>query len=109
MRTFIFALAAIVPASCVIDQAGADDRLPAFDITLNCSEETAGVGFGVGFDGCTKDETDAKNQLAKRWSQYDASAKKTCIEESSIGGERSYVELLTCLEMSPGQFSSEKK
>jgi len=108
MRTFIFALAAIVPASCVIDQAGAD-ALPAFDITLNCSEETAGVGFGAGFDGCTKDETDAKNQLAKRWSQYDPNDKKFCVGESSTGGEKSYVELLTCLEMSTGQLSSEKK
>ena len=96
------------PASCVIDQAGAD-ALPAFDITLNCSEETAGVGFGVGFDGCTKDETDAKNELAKRWSQYGAYEKKFCVGESGTGGEQSYVELLTCLEMSPGQFSSEKK
>jgi len=106
MRTFIFALAAIVPASCVIDQAGAADRLPAFDITLNCSEETAGVGFGVGFDGCTKDETDAKNELAKRWSQFGASEKKFCDGESSTAGEQSYVELLTCLEMSSGQLSA---
>ena len=104
-----FALAAIVPASCVIDQAGAD-ALPAFDITLNCSEETAGVGFGVGFDGCTKDETDAKNELAKRWSQYGAYEKKFCVGESGTGGEQSYVELLTCLEMSTGgQFSSGKQ
>jgi hypothetical protein len=33
-------------------------RVPAFDITRNCSEETAGVGFGVGPEGCAKDETD---------------------------------------------------
>ena len=71
MRTFIFALAAIVPASCVIDRAGAADRLPAFDIARNCNEETAGSGIG-GPAACTKDETDAKNELAKRWSQFGA-------------------------------------
>jgi len=60
MRTFIFALAAIVLASCVIGQAGAADRLPAFDIARNCKAETAGLGFGSGVEGCTKEETDAK-------------------------------------------------
>jgi hypothetical protein len=103
MRTLIFALAAMVPASCAIDQAGAADELPAFDITRNCSEEIGTAGIG-GVKPCNKDETNAKDQLTKRWSQYDASAKKTCIEESSMGGERSYVELLTCLEMSAGNF-----
>jgi hypothetical protein len=105
MRTFIFALAAIVPASCVIDRAAADDRLPAFDIARNCKAETAGLGFGSGVEGCTKEETDAKNDLAKRWSQFGASDKKFCVGESSSGGEQSYVELLTCLEMTTGQFS----
>ena len=103
MRTFIFALAAIVPASCVIDRAGAAEGLPTFDIARNCNEETAGSGIG-GPAACTKDETDAKNELTKRWSQYGASDKKSCIGEASIGGDKSYVELLTCLEMSTGQF-----
>jgi hypothetical protein len=97
MRTFIFALAAIVPAFA-IDRAGAADEPPAFDIARNCNEETAGSGIG-GPAACTKDETDAKDLLAKRWSSYGASAKKFCIGESSTGGEQSYVELLTCLEM----------
>ena len=106
MRTFIFALAAIVPASCVINQAGAADRLPAFDIARNCNEETAGSGIDNGLRSCTKDETDAKNELEKRWSQFGASEKGFCVGESSTGGERSYVELLTCLEMSSGQLSN---
>jgi hypothetical protein len=109
MRTLIFALAIIVPASCVIDQAGAADRLPAFGIARNCSAETAGVAIGTGVDVCTKDETDAKNELAKRWSQFGATEKKFCVGESSTGGEQSYVELLTCLEMSTGQFSNRQQ
>ena len=106
MRTFIFALAAIIPASCAIDRAGAADGLPTFDIARNCNEETAGVGFGVGPKGCAQDEADAKNELEKRWSQFGASEKGFCVGESSTGGERSYVELLTCLEMSSGQLSN---
>jgi hypothetical protein len=107
MRTFIFALVAVVPASCVIDRARADDRLPAFDIARNCGAEVAGGMTSIA--NCTKDESDAKNELAKRWSQFGASDKKACLGESTTGGEQSYVELLTCLEMSSGQFSDRKQ
>jgi hypothetical protein len=104
MRTFIFAVAAIVPALCAIDQAGAADQLPTFDIVRNCSVEVASAGTEIA--SCTKDETDAKNELAKRWAQFAASDKPACVGESSVGGGQSYVELLTCLEMSTGQFSA---
>ena len=101
MRTFFFAVAAIVSASYAFDQARAADRIPAFDIARNCNEEVAGAGTKVA--SCTKDETDAKNELAQRWSKFGAAS--ACIGESSIGGGQSYVELLTCLEMSSGNFS----
>jgi len=103
MRTFILALAAIVPAFA-IDPAGAADKPPVFDIARNCKEETASAGI-TDPEACSRDETQAKNQLAKGWSSYSASQKKQCIAESSIGGSKSYVELLTCLELSMGQFS----
>jgi hypothetical protein len=101
MRTLFFALAAIVPAFA-IDRASAADELPAFDIPRNCSEEVVGAITSV--DACTKDEIDAKNELTQRWSQFSVSEKKTCTGEASIGGDKSYVELLTCLQMYTGQF-----
>jgi hypothetical protein len=101
MRICIFALAAIVPA-LVIDRAGAADGPPAFDIAKNCREETAGSIETP--ESCTKDETDAKDELTQRWSEFGASEKKFCFEEAGIGGDQSYVELLTCLEMSTGKF-----
>ena len=107
MRTFIFALAVIVPASCMIDQTRAADRLPAFDIARNCRTEIAGGITTI--EACTKDETDAKNQLTKSWSQFGASEKKSCIGEASTGGDKSYVELLTCLQMSTGMFEPKDK
>jgi len=103
MRTLIFAVAAIVAASWAIDQAPAADRIPAFDIVRNCGAEAADVGTESAAD-CTKDETDAKNELEKSWPQFGASDKQACVGESSIGGAQSYVELLTCLEMFSGEF-----
>jgi hypothetical protein len=103
MRIFIFAVAAIVAASWATDQAPAADRIPAFDIVRNCNAEVATVGTEKVAD-CTKDETDAKNELDKRWPQFGAPNKRACVAESSIGAGQSYVELLTCLEMSSGEF-----
>jgi hypothetical protein len=91
MRTFIFAVGAIVFASCAIDQARAADRIPAFNIVRNCNAEVASVDTEIA--NCTKDETDAKNELAKRWPQSGASDKQACVGEGSIGGGQSYVEL----------------
>jgi hypothetical protein len=104
MRTIIFVVAAIVAASwAAIDQAKAADRIPAFDIAQNCTAEVESAGIEK-VAGCTKDETDARNELDKRWSEFDASNKQSCIGESSVGAGQSYVELLTCLEMSSGEF-----
>ena len=100
MRTVLFVLVAAVPAFTV-GQAWAADDLPAFDIVKNCEAEDAGSIAGP--KACTIDETNAKNELAKSWSSYSASAKKDCIGEASIGGDKSYVELLTCLEMTTGK------
>ena len=102
MRNFIFAVAAIVAASWAIDQARAADRIPAFDIVRNCSAEVVSTGNETA--DCTKDETEAKNELDKSWPQFGASDKQACVGESSIGGAQSYVELLTCLEMFGGEF-----
>ena len=104
MRSCFFALAAIVPAFA-IDQARAADEPPAFDIARNCREEVVGAAVATP-ESRAKDETDAKNELTKRWSQFGAPEKKFCVGESSTAGEQSYVELLTCLEMSSGQFSA---
>jgi hypothetical protein len=106
MRTCIFALAAIVPAFA-IDRAGAADEPPVFDIAQNCREEVVGAITTV--KSCTKDETDAKNELDKSWPQFGASDKQACIGESSIGGAQSYVELLTCLEMFSGAFFASRR
>jgi hypothetical protein len=102
MRTCFFALAAIVP-TLAIEPARAADDLPKFDIARNCRAEVVGAAIATP-EACAKDETDAKNELTKRWSEFSASEKKSCAGEADIGGEESYVELLTCLEMTTGQF-----
>ena len=73
------------------------DTVPSFSISSECrfEGETSEV-----VDRCSKDETDARQKLEGEWSQFAPADKSTCIVKSTIGGFASYVDLLTCLEMS---------
>ncbi len=46
------------------------------------------------------DENAARDVLVKDWGQFSASDKDHCLSMISTGGGPSYVELLSCLEMS---------
>ncbi|MBO0755745.1 MAG: hypothetical protein J2P54_07780 [Bradyrhizobiaceae bacterium] len=48
---------------------------------------------------CMRDENEARDQLAKEWSQFLPSEQERCTSETKTGGSPSYVELLVCLEM----------
>jgi hypothetical protein len=48
---------------------------------------------------CLQSENEVRQELVKRWSTFTASDKSHCINESEMGGDSSYTELLTCLEM----------
>jgi len=48
---------------------------------------------------CMHSEAEVRQELVKRWSTFSASDKAQCINESKMGGDSSYTELLTCLEM----------
>jgi hypothetical protein len=72
------------------------DQVPKFDIANECNLEGGG-GATVG--RCSQDESAALGQLKTRWNQFGANNKKSCVGESSGHGGSSYVELLTCLEI----------
>src|ERR1700759_4571434 len=48
---------------------------------------------------CLDSEQAIRDELAKQWSSFNGSDKVHCTNESRMGGESSYTELLTCLEM----------
>jgi hypothetical protein len=99
MRFFILAFSLFALAWTGVAEAA--DRVPSFDIARNCRSEAAGVpNSKQSLAECQRDETDAKKQLNQEWPKFGPEPRKTCLELSSIGGEQSYVELQTCLEMS---------
>jgi hypothetical protein len=48
---------------------------------------------------CLQSEKETRDELVKRWSTFSSGDKNHCINEASMGGDSSYTELLTCLEM----------
>ena len=48
---------------------------------------------------CVQSEQQVREELVKQWSSFSAADKNACIQEATMGGDSSYTELLTCLEM----------
>jgi hypothetical protein len=48
---------------------------------------------------CITSEQEVREQLVQRWSSFAADDRRACTAESEMGGDSSYTELLTCLEM----------
>lgn len=100
MRTLFLLLAFLstVPGAIAAPQG----KPPSYDIQRNCNSEASDTGdFQRSMAECVRAEDSAKKQLDQRWSTLKPSdATRQCFEESSIGGDQSYAELLTCLEMS---------
>src|SRR4051794_29580704 len=73
---------------------------PELDVGPSCHAATRlHLADGQSFSTCMRDETDARDELAKKWAGYSGSARSRCSAEVRIGGDPSYVELLECLEM----------
>ncbi len=48
---------------------------------------------------CVESEHQVRDQLAKTWGSFHAADQSHCAREARMGGESSYTELITCLEL----------
>jgi hypothetical protein len=100
MKKRIFLLTLAVALTSAPQIARAADAVPKFDVVRNCKAEVAdGAGTGETLASCTKDEEQARQELAEHWSEFAREEKTTCVRETNGDGTPSYVELQTCLEM----------
>jgi hypothetical protein len=81
------------------------DTVPKFDIVRECRFEG---GSTVDFNRCSQDEAEALEQLTANWAQFSGVDKSTCLSAATVGGIASYVELVTCLEMTREAGNSDK-
>src|SRR5580692_8892500 len=76
-------------------------EVPKLNIEPSCKAAgIEGMALGRTTQSCINDENTAHDQLVKDWSTYSADDKSHCLSMVSTGGSPSYVELLSCLEMS---------
>jgi hypothetical protein len=108
MKIVLFSLAVlgsqpIVPVS---------DHVPRLDVEATCkasSDEdiTAGLSKPQSLANCMRDETSAQQQLGTLWQTTTPSIRDRCEGEATAGGSQSYVDLLTCIQMTDdANFSS---
>jgi hypothetical protein len=91
-------------AFCMSSIAARSDEFPALNVKPLChgitEQSSLQEGFRtVTFDECLRAEQDDRESMIKEWSTFASDDKKHCVAEATMGGESSYTDLLTCLEM----------
>jgi hypothetical protein len=56
-------------------------------------------GPDLAFAQCIESEQATRQRLAEEWSTFVPADKANCVGEAATGGEASYTDLFTCLEM----------
>ena len=82
------------------------DSVPTLNVDQVCTgiAQQGGVTFhdsaiGQEKKDCLDSEQAIRDELSKQWSSFNGDDKVHCTNESRMGGDSSYTELLTCLEM----------
>jgi len=82
------------------------DGVPTLNVQQVCQgiAQQGGVSFHdtditVEKKNCLDSEQAIRDELVKEWSSFAPADRAACTNESEMGGESSYTELLTCLEM----------
>jgi hypothetical protein len=94
----------VLPALLGGSLSARSDRFPKLNVAPLChgitDQSALQLGFRtVTFDECMKDEQEDRQTMIKEWSTFSSSDKQHCIAEATMGGESSYTDLVTCLEM----------
>src|SRR6202035_3934465 len=76
------------------------DGPPSFDVARSCKEaQVYANDKNLAYRSCMKDENEARAELARKWAHFKPGDRKDCVAQGAAPVP-SYVEVLTCLEMS---------
>jgi len=84
--------------------AARSDQYPTLNVAPLCHGITEQSDLEAGlrqtsFDQCMQAEQADRETMIKEWSTFSADDRRHCIAEATMGGESSYTDLVTCLEM----------
>jgi|SRR5271170_1754433 len=105
MRGFLAAGAVMTLLVAVLQLAKADD-VPVLNVDQVCrgiAQHAASPGERGGPDlsleQCISSEQAIRQRLVSQWSTFAPADRTECVGEATAGGESSYTDLLTCLQM----------
>ena len=80
------------------------DEVPTFDLRKTCKADVQAyqstAGGQASDPGCLRDEQEARATLVSQWKKFSPASIRECVGlQGDAAGPRSYVELLTCLQM----------
>ena len=74
--------------------------VPTLNIAPSCQAViAASVGHNRDNGACLRDERQAHGRLQQQWRQFSGADRAQCLKLSRLGGDPSYVELLSCLQL----------
>jgi len=100
-RAFV---ATVLAALCLSGLSARSDDV----LTLNVNPVCHGIAMQgeleaglqqTSFQQCVQSEQSVRDEIKKQWSTFSTADKSHCVALSKTGGESSYTELLTCMEM----------
>ena len=101
LRAFV---ATVLATLCLSGSPTRSDDIPTLDVRPVCrgidmqGELEAGLQQ-TSFQQCVQSEQATREQIKKEWSTFSAADKSHCVALAKTGGESSYTELITCMEM----------
>ena len=101
LRYFV---ATVLAALCLSGLSARSDDIPTLDVNPVCHGIATQGELEEGlrqtsFQQCVQSEQATRDEIKKAWSSFSASDKSHCVALAKTGGESSYTELLTCMEM----------
>ena len=94
----------VLAALCLSGLSARSDDIPTLDVNPVChgiamqGELEAGLQR-TSFQQCVQSEQAVRDELKKQWSTFTTADKTDCVALAKTGGESSYTELITCMEM----------
>jgi hypothetical protein len=75
------------------------DGVPNFSVEPSCRAAAQQAAAADQITVCRNSEQRAHDEIARQWPQLNAADRAQCVPAVTAGGQPTYTELLTCLEM----------
>ena len=75
------------------------DAVPTFNVEPSCRAAAVQAASPNYVSVCRNTEQKARDEMQRQWPHFDTADKAQCVPAAMAGGNPTYTELLTCIEM----------